>query len=117
MAAFAQAAYYLPTGVWPLISPRTFQQLTGRKSDVWLAQTVGALIAVIGVSLGAAARTELYDTVPIRTLALGSALSLFAVDVGFVARRRIPPIYLADAAAELAIVAAWLARTEARQTG
>ena len=109
MAASVQAAYYVFTGVWPLVSPRTFQQVTGLKSEVWLAQTVGALIAVIGASLGGAARQRLHNTAPIRTLALGSAVSLAAIDVVFVVRRRIAPIYLADAVAELAIVAAWLA--------
>ena len=108
-AARVQASYYLVTGVWPLVSPRTFQSITGPKREFWLAQTVGALIAVIGLTLGTAGRQErVVDTASIRILALGTALSLAAIDIVFVARRRISSIYLADAAAELAIVAAWL---------
>ena len=41
-------------------------------------------------------------------LAVGTALSLAAVDVVTVSRRRIRRIYLLDAAANLALVAAWL---------
>jgi hypothetical protein len=37
-----------------------------------------------------------------------SAASLALVDVAFVTRGRISKIYLADAAAEVALIAAWL---------
>lgn len=108
--ARCQAAFYLTTGAWPLLAGRSFQKVTGRKRDFWLAQTVGALLVVIGGSLAAAARNQRsVDSTSIRTLAIGSALSLAAVDVVFVSRRRISRIYLADAAMELAIVSAWLA--------
>ncbi len=101
--ALAQASYYLLTGVWPLVSPRTFQLVTGPKSDFWLAQTAGALIAVIGGAVATAAGKErLVDTATIRILAMGAALSLATVDITYVAQRRISSIYLADAAAELA---------------
>ena len=108
--ARAQASYYLLTGFWPLVSPRTFQSVTGPKSDFWLAQTAGALIAVIGGAVATAAGKErLVDTATIRILAIGAALSLATVDITYVAQRRISSIYLADAAAELAVVAAWVA--------
>ena len=38
---------------------------------------------------------------------MGSAAGLALIDVIFVARRRISPIYLADAAAETALLVAW----------
>jgi hypothetical protein len=44
----------------------------------------------------------------IKTLAIGSALSLAAVDVVFFARGRISPVYLLDAAAELVLAAGWI---------
>jgi hypothetical protein len=34
------------TGLWPLVSIGTFQQVTGPKTDLWLVKTVGVLIAV-----------------------------------------------------------------------
>jgi hypothetical protein len=110
-AAALQSAYYLPTGIWPLI-PRigipTFEWFTGPKVDRWLVQTVGALVGVIGIVIGRA-RANDRITPEIEALAIGSAVSLAAVDVVFVGRRRIRPIYLGDALMNLVIVAAWLA--------
>lgn len=42
-----QGAYYALTGLWPLFSVRTFQRVTGPKSDLWLVKTAGLLIAAI----------------------------------------------------------------------
>jgi hypothetical protein len=38
-----QAAFYITTGVWPLLHRRSFECVTGRKTDL-VAQTVGASI-------------------------------------------------------------------------
>jgi hypothetical protein len=102
-----QGAYFFVGGVWPLVSIRTFQALTGEKADHWLVNTVGALVAAIGlVFLLAAWRRR----VSLDALALGlfSALALAAIDIVYVLRETIPPIYLADAAIEIALVALWL---------
>ena len=116
VVCLVQAAYYVATGIWPLVSPRSFQAVTGPKRDVWLVQTVGVLVGVVGTSLAlAAGRDRTHGTSPIRALALGSALGLAAVDVVFVARGRISRIYLADAAAELGLVSAWLAPAATRR--
>jgi len=40
--------YFLLTGIWPLLSMRTFEAVTGPKVDRWLVKTVGVLVAVIG---------------------------------------------------------------------
>lgn len=42
-----------------------------------------------------------------QVIAVGMAAFLTAVDTVYVAQRRIPPIYLAAAAAEAALIAAW----------
>jgi hypothetical protein len=108
--AQVQSVYYLFTGAWPLLSRRSFEAITGRKQEFWLVQTVGALVGVTGAALAAAARDERsLQTPAIKTLAIGSALSLATIDLAFVLRGRISPIYLADAAAELGLVAGWLA--------
>ena len=46
--AALQAAFYISTGVWPLLHRHSFERLTGPKVDFWLAQTVGATVAAIG---------------------------------------------------------------------
>ena len=115
-AAALQAAYYVPTGVWPLvpvIGIRTFEWFTGPKVDRWLVQTVGALVGVIGMVIGRA-RSNDRITPEIEALAIGSAVSLATVDVVFVARRRISPIYLGDALVNLIIVANWIAGRRSR---
>ncbi len=104
-----QAAYFLVTGLWPFLSRRSFEAVTGPKQDYWLVQVVGSLVAVIGASLAAASRQDrALETSPLQILAIGSAASLGAADVAFAARRRISRIYLADAAAEAALVGAWV---------
>jgi hypothetical protein len=104
-----QAAYFLVTGIWPFLSRRSFEAVTGPKQDYWLVQVVGSLVAVIGASLAAASRQDrALETSPLQILAIGSAASLGAADVAFAARRRISRIYLADAAAEAALVGAWV---------
>ncbi|HKU68183.1 MAG TPA: hypothetical protein VJP85_10435 [Candidatus Baltobacteraceae bacterium] len=100
-----QAAYYIGSGLWPLASRRAFEAATGPKADWWLVQMVGLLAVSIGASIGLNER-EKYPARSIRALAVLSALSFAAIDLGYVARRRISPIYLGDAAVELALAAA-----------
>ncbi len=105
LAAF-QGLYFLATGVWPLVHIESFLAVTRPKTDLWLVQTVGALIAVVGVALLlAAARGRVSWEVLV--LGVGSAAALGAVDAVFVTRGVIPPIYLADAAAEVVFVLWW----------
>lgn len=105
--ALLQGFYFAATGIWPLLSIDTFQMVTGPKTDLWLVQTVGALIAVVGgVLLVAAWRRS--APLEVVLLALGSAAALGAVDVVFVVRQVIAPIYLLDAVAEALLVSMWL---------
>jgi hypothetical protein len=103
----AQAIYFLTTGIWPLVSMRTFEKVTGPKVDEWLVRMVGLLAATIGVGLSVGARRD--PRAPeIRTMGLLSALSFGAVDIYYVLRRRISPVYLLDAVAEGVFIAAWM---------
>ena len=107
--ASVQAAFYVGTGVWPLVHRRSFEWVTGRKTDFWLAQTVGVVVTTIGIGLAHAVSRRRRDVPPeLRIVAAASAAGLALVDVWFVARDRISKIYLADAAAEVALVAGWL---------
>lgn len=110
--ALAQGAFYFVTGMWPLLHLRGFLLVTGPKTDLWLVQTVGALLAVFGAVLFVAGRRNRV-TSEWRLLAAGFALTLAAIDIVFVARDVISPIYLADAAVEVPIAIAWLALSRA----
>src|SRR5918998_2758013 len=100
----AQAGYYVATGVLPFFSRRAFERVTGPKLEWWLVLTVGALVSVVGGTLLAAARRP-HHPPELLGLAAGSAAALAAIDVTYVARRRISPAYLVDAAAQVAILA------------
>jgi hypothetical protein len=104
--AYVQGTYFLFTGVWPLVHIDSFQAVTGPKFDLWLVYTVGAVVAVIGLTLLMAAANRRVTT-EVMVLAIGSALALATIDVVFVARGVISGIYLADAAAEVVLAAGW----------
>ncbi len=107
-ALVALACYYIATGAWPLLSMESFEAVTGPKTDRWLVHTVGALAVANGLALLAGARQERTSRETI-LLALGSACAFTTIDIVYTLRGRISPIYLADAALELALVAAVLA--------
>ena len=106
-AAKLQARYYLLTGIWPLLSRRSFEAVTGPKHDFWLARTVGLLAASIGIGLYRGARAEGQVSDDMRAAAICAALAFGVIDVVEVARGRIRPVYLVEAAAEATLLAAW----------
>jgi hypothetical protein len=110
--AAAQAAYYVPTAIVPFVSRRAFERVTGPKTEWWLVLTVSALVGAIGSALGVAARGE--PGLETAVLGAGSAAGLGLIDVVYVSRGRISPVYLLDAAVQLPLAAAWLAG-ESRQ--
>lgn len=110
--------YYLLTGVWPLVSIHTFLLVTGPKTDHlmapeqaeidhWLVMTAGVLITAVALALLTAAwrRSPSPEAV---VLALGAAAGLTAIDVIYVTRGVIQPIYLGDAAVEVVLILSWL---------
>jgi hypothetical protein len=106
--AYVQGAYYVITGIWPLVDMSSFELVTGPKVDDWLVQTVGLLVLVCGIVLLMAAWRRQF-TAEVVVLAVGTAVSLAMVDVVFVALGRIGPVYLADAVAEIILVSGWVA--------
>ena len=110
--AACHAAFYLSSGIWPVIHRRSFEAVTGPKTDYWLVQTVGLTVVAIGAGLARAAARPGPVSADLRTTAIAGASALAMIDLIFVSRRRISPIYLLDAVAEVALVAAW---TKARR--
>lgn len=104
--AALQGVFYLATGVWPLIDIASFQAVTGPKTDLWLVQTVGVLIGVVGLVLLFAVWSGRI-TPEVAVLAAGAAVGLASIDVVFVTRGVIDRIYLADAVAEVLLALAW----------
>lgn len=107
VVALIQGIYFFVFGIWPLLHMKSFLIVTGPKTDLWLVRTVGLILAVIGVTLiFAQVNGEINTSLII--LAIGSALSLALIEVIYVARRVISPIYLGDAAAEFVLIGWWV---------
>ncbi len=106
--ALVQGIYYLVAGIWPLVSIRTFMAVTGPKTDVWLVKTVGVMATVIGAVLEGAGRRRRI-TREVHLLGTGSAAGFAAIDLYYVLKRRISPVYLLDALAEGVVVWGWVA--------
>lgn len=113
-----QGAYYAVFGVWPLVNFDTFLMVTGKKgkydnlgtglkADHWLVYTVALLIVAIAIPLLMAAVRKTRSA-EVAALAIASAGALMAVDIIYTQRKVIEPIYLLDAAIELAFVLAWV---------
>ena len=104
--AVAQAAYFVVTGVWPLLHRRSFEAITGRKTDFWLAQCVGGLVAAVGAGIYVAHRRGRL-TREVQEMAATSAAALGALETLYALRGRISKVYLGDAALEALFVAGW----------
>lgn len=104
--AAVQGAYYLASAVPPFVSRRAFERVTGPKTEWWLVLTVSALVGSVGCSLAVSARKAPGpETV---ALGVGAAAGLAAIDLVYVWRGRISPVYLLDAAVQLPIACGWL---------
>lgn len=99
-----QAAYYIITGAWPLVSRRAFEAVTGPKVDWWLVQMVGLLAVTNGIAIAAGLRAERISRATV-ALSVLSALSFATIDTVYALKGRISKIYLCDAVVEAAIVA------------
>jgi hypothetical protein len=72
-------------------------------------QTVAALVTAVGGGLISAGVRDRV-TPELLAIATGCAAGLAGIDFVYVARRRISPVYLGDAAAQLAVLAVLAAR-------
>lgn len=106
--AIVQGSYFLFTGVWPLVSIGTFQEATGPKTDLWLVQTVGVAVAAMGAALVVAGMKNDF-TPAIILLGVVSALGLACIDIFYVMKRVIAPVYLGDAVIQTLLIAWWAA--------
>jgi hypothetical protein len=107
IVALVQGVFYAGTGLWALVDLDSFMAVTGPKTDRWLVKTVGILVTVIGGVLLLAWRRGVVPP-EVVLLGVGSALSLATIDVVYVSNGTISPIYLLDAAAEVALALAWI---------
>ncbi|MDQ0674683.1 hypothetical protein QFZ36_002244 [Pseudarthrobacter siccitolerans] len=102
-----QGGFNVINGLWPLVHMRSFEAVSGAKTDKWLVRTVSGLLITIGVEqLRAAARSGSDRSA--RRLGIGTAATLAAIDLIYVGKGRISKIYLLDAVVEILILQGWL---------
>ena len=104
--ATVQGGFYVLTGLWPVAHMRSFSAVTGPKTDLWLVQAFGMLIAAVGAVLLLVGLRRKVD-VPTLLFGIATALTLAFIDVWFFLRGAISAVYLADAAAELVLALSW----------
>lgn len=99
-----QGLYYLITGIWPLLHMRSFLAVTGPKTDLWLVRTIAGLIVSMSLSLLVAAWTSLSVSNSTLVLSAAATVTFILVDIYYVSKKMISPIYLADAVVEIFIL-------------
>ncbi len=117
--AFLHGLYFFITGIWPILHMPSFIAVTGPKTDLWLVRTVGILILLIGIGLMISAIRK-FITLPVIIIGAGAALGLTLIDIIYVMKHVISPIYLLDACIEIIILVLWAGlfyRTGYRLTG
>jgi hypothetical protein len=99
-----QGPYYIVTGVWAVVHRRSFEAVSGAKTDYWLVRMVGALAAAIGtaLTLGAYRRRPAAEAT---VLAAGAATSFAIVDGVYAVRGRISRVYLVDLVVQALFIA------------
>ncbi|EMY32492.1 hypothetical protein D477_019888 [Arthrobacter crystallopoietes BAB-32] len=105
--AKAHGLFNLVFGIWPLLHYRSFEAVTGPKSEPWLVKTVGALMAGIGYTQLRAGGSHAGLNAAGR-LGVATSAAFAVIDAVYGGRDRISRIYLLDAVAEAAWVLAWL---------
>jgi hypothetical protein len=108
--AVGQGAFYVVTGLWPLVHLESFEAVTGPKKEKWLVKTMGVFIAAVGGALLLNAKSR-RASLPVGAL---SAAALAACDAVYAGKGRIAKTYLLDAAVESALVLAWLGTSRRR---
>jgi len=104
--ARTQGAYYLATGLWPVIFTDHYMRHTGQESHRGVAQTLGVAVAALGAALAGG----VMPARAARWVGISSALALAAGGSYFAARGRGVPVNLTDAVVQLAFAAGWALR-------
>lgn len=103
VAARLQAIYFLFMGLWPLLSYKSFEAVTGKKIDTWLVKTIGWLFVVIGIQLWTG------DPRQMVLLGIGSALAVGAADIYYsFIKQHISWVYTLDVLPQTIFVVLWL---------
>ncbi|MCE3225537.1 MAG: hypothetical protein K0S32_88 [Bacteroidetes bacterium] len=102
-----QGLYYVMTGLWPIVDIRSFEIVSGPKTDIWLVKTVSLLLTTVGITYLISAR-EKQLTTSIRVLVTSVAGALLFIDVYYNFKGIISDIYLIDGLIQLIFILLWV---------
>ena len=105
--ALAQGAYFIATGLWPLVHFSSFAIVTNTEGPAWAFRAIGLLIACIGLALLSAARVREFGAAICHLGAL-SAMALAWIDVELLRQGVIGSLNELDVPVQLAFALAWL---------
>lgn len=103
---WSQGSYTLLTAVWPIVHIKSFMDVSGYKTDIWLVKTVGILLAAIAVCLLLSISSK--ENFPVAVLGLFTAAGMAYVDFFYALNDTIPDIYMADGTVEILFVLVWM---------
>lgn len=98
-----QGLFYFISALWPLVHIRSFEKVTGPKTDHWLVYTVAVMILSSALVFLSAATGPFMVGKEVIILSLSNTLVLSGIDILFVFKKNISKVYLLDALAELAL--------------
>ena len=104
--ARAQGLFNVVGGAWPIVALPTFEWVFGRKRDVYLQKTSGALFVASGVALLLAEASQ-GGVETARRIGMGVAAAYLVIDLVYVPKGDIPKTYLLAAAMEIGWLRAW----------
>ncbi len=96
-----QGAYFIVTGIWPLLNMESFLTATGPKQDTWLVEMVGLLAASIGLTFVVSSLGK--QRLP-TLLGYAVATSFLIMDIVYFASGVMGRIYLLDAAIQFVFI-------------
>ncbi|WP_419870855.1 hypothetical protein [Chryseobacterium sp. CT-SW4] len=102
-----QGIYYLITSVWPLIHLKSFLEVTGDKTDIWLVKTVAVLLLSYSFLFFYIAFCK--RILPIHAL-IGSicSIGLAIIDLYYYLQGTLKWVYFLDFIIELCFFIYWL---------
>jgi hypothetical protein len=104
-----QGVYYVVSGLWPVVHASSYQHYTGGHdlTDLWLLRTLGAVLAVVGLSLLWAVRRR--SVAPEAVIMAGGVAAVLAImDMANIAVKAYPPIYCIDCLIQVGFLFGWI---------
>lgn len=98
-----QGWFYIVTGIWPVLHMKSFEAVTGPKTDKWLVRTVALMITCSGIIF-----IRFADEEAALWLGILNAFTLTGIDVYYSLKKVIRKIYLLDAVVEMGFVIAYV---------